>query len=158
MDRLKILVPVLLLLSLVACKTVKRSDSRTATERSQEVFIQSNRLSYEVEWFGDGLKGKIPMPILSCTPVTIPIESDGISLELTLTDSHLGYQVSSKAVGRERIRSDLLVEQSNHRESEQTSEKEVHRRSSLPWWIYLVIGTILIIGLGYLGTKVKYNY
>lgn len=158
MRRITTFALVMLLLSLGACKIVKRSDSRTAIERNQEAWITSSRLNYEIEWFGDGLKGKIPMPILSATPVTIPIESDGISLELTLTDSHLSYQASSKAVGRERITSDLLDQQSNHWESEQNSNQEVHRRSSLPWWMYLVIGTVLIIGLGYLATKVKYNY
>lgn len=107
--------------------------------------------SLTTEWFDDQLQGTLPLPKLGKLPTVISISSQGIDLDLSLTDSSLTYKAVSKPVARSSLQSNTVLNQEKESEESDSSQesKEVERTSwKLPWWVYviIIIGVLILAG------------
>lgn len=133
-----------LLLVLSSCRTVRKSTAESSrSSRIETEAIQVGReLKLERFEFGDTLTGLIPIRIpRGSPPVTIPVESGGIVLELTLTDSTVGYRAVARPVARSQLSYGENKTEDRRRETEDRSEttEEVERKSrGFPWWVWLI--------------------
>jgi len=135
---------VLALLILSSCKTVKRSSSQSSksSRTETEAILVNREMKLETKHYGDTLKGLIPLRIpRGSVPITIPFESQGIALELTLTDSTVGYRAVAKPVARSQLSyGESKTEDRSVTVEEQSSETaEVEKKSrGFPWWVWLI--------------------
>lgn len=135
---------VLALLVLSSCKTVKRSSSQSSqsSRTETEAILVNRELKLETFNYGDTLQGLIPIRIpRGSAPITIPFESQGIALELTLTDSTVGYRAVAKPVARSQLSyGESKTEDRSVKTEEQTSEAESVEKKSwgFPWWVWLI--------------------
>lgn len=119
------------------------------TEQSESAVQVSTRL--ETEYLGDILTGRVPLPYTVPRAATYQIESGGITLDITLTDSTLEYRAEAKPVARSTlIREDSSFQSSNAIEETLLvdNKKETKKTTGLPWWIWPAL--ILVIALGLL--------
>ncbi|MCH7400123.1 hypothetical protein MM236_19160 [Belliella sp. DSM 107340] len=145
------------ILLLVSCRSVKKfSSDQTSTEaeRMDELYSQFSR-NLEIEEFGDTLKGRVPFPIDITKPTVITGESQGISLELTISDQGIGYKAIAKPVARSKLSySDTIGQISSIKEQSSSStvrEKEVKKR--LPLWLYPVVVIVMFVASGLIVNK-----
>ena len=135
---------VLALLIFSSCKTVKRSSSQSSqSSRTETEAILTNReLKLETLNYGDTLRGLVPIRIpRGSAPITIPVESQGIALELTLTDSTVGYRAVAKPVARSQLSWEENQTEDRRRETEEQSSETatVEKKSrGFPWWVWLI--------------------
>lgn len=145
MEAWRIFIVIALLLVLSSCKTVKRSSSQSSqsTRTETEAILTNRELKVETLNYGDTLQGLIPIRIpRGSDPITIPVESGGIALELTLTDSTVGYRAVAKPVARSQLSYGESKTEDRRRETEERSEQasDVEKKSrGFPWWIWVVV-------------------
>lgn len=152
MEARRVLIVGVALIGLSSCGSTKRvtSSQVEVVEEKQEKTFEKETVFQVIDYYGDTMSGTIPLRPLSQIPQVIPVRSTGIDLELTLTDTGLTY----KAVARPVARSSLTKEtekatESDYKKTEETSEKVTEKRKafSLPWWIYGIVITAMIIAI-----------
>lgn len=142
------------------CKTTKLVSSEVKVEtakKSESVVMADISRRLETTYYGDTISGRVPLPYLTKKPLYIPIESGGIKLELSLTDSSAEYRVISKPVARSTLSvvdSSSLVTLTQETASVVQIERESTKKSTwYPWWIWLA--TILAIAAGVIWVIIK---
>jgi hypothetical protein len=143
-----------ILLICIGCKTTKQTSRQLKEEysRKQETSIQATMSrKLETEYLGDSLKGRMPLPFTVPRSVSYQLESGGITLDITLSDSTITYQSVAKPVARSRLSQadttfslDKVKEDLARIEEESTYKKKL----GIPWWIWPIL--ILMIFLAVL--------
>ncbi|MDO9554529.1 hypothetical protein [Rhodonellum sp.] len=143
-----------------SCGSVRRlkaskSDHQKETAKSSERKTISELKSFT---FGDTLAGMVPLPFKLNRPFVIPVESAGIKLELTLTDSTISYTAVAKPVARSTLsyREDVKeTETHKERVTEETTSEVIKKRALIPWWFWILIALILAGWILLKTTKLK---
>jgi hypothetical protein len=142
---------------LTSCKSVKRSSfmADKKTETTEAILTNSSR-KIEEFIYGDTLRGRMPLPVLSRIPVIIPIESKGISLELSIDDQEITYKAVAKPVARSTLYEDNREEITTKTETaEVVKETRKVKRLFIPWWIILIAVIVIAVGVLRKATKIK---
>jgi hypothetical protein len=159
MERMRFYLLIALVMIVSGCRVLKRKEKlHDSLSESRELLIRSNeRIS--TEYFSDNLIGRIPLPPLSKIPVVIPVESQGISLEITLTEGELSWKAKAKAVSKTVKETETDTDVRQYAQRQKIQEDESNRRSvGLPWWMYLVLALALVIVAGRVVKKINFPF
>lgn len=140
-----------------SCKSTRQvyEEQKLESSRKEETSIVGNvSRSLETEYLGDSLIGRMPLPYTVPRAAQYQIESGGITLDLTLSDSSLSYRAVAKPVARSTlIQEDSTSQTSKLNEDGLLVEKksETKKKVGLPWWIWpILIVVLLLTVLGFL--------
>lgn len=156
-------VAVMLLLISGSCVSKKKSVSSVESSQyhQHDSESQTQNRALSLEQFGDTLRGRVPLPYPSplmpgISPIRIPVQSSGISLELTLDSAGISYQAIAKPVAKVQIQeSESHTKETTQSEAvlkEEVKQKEV--KQGIPWWLIL-LG--VLIGLAMVAWRVFKN-
>lgn len=159
MEGIKIILMAALVTALGGCRALKRQENFQArTSQVSEEIIRSNE-RIVTEYFNDNLKARIPLPPLGRDPVVIPFESQGISLEISLTEGEMSFSATARPMARSVKETEITHESRQIDESEHRTEKKTQRRAiGMTWWIYALAGIILVLFLLMKLKKIKFPF
>ena len=145
---LKITFVIIVLCLMLGCrgsKAVATSATKT-TDKSVVTASTKETVKAEIKHFGDTLKGTVPLPKLTATPVNIQVESGGQKLEFSLTESSLAYKATPKHLTTTTIHS---VKESDIKavadvvQVQETKTVNIVKPWRPPWWWYVIAATVL---------------
>lgn len=134
-----LLILCLLFASCGSKKSLSRNESRQEIETVSTIRMETQRET-STEIYGDTLTGEIPIPELTEKPLEIPVESNGIQLNLKLQKGKMSYTVVAKPVGNitERATGKTAGSNETNEFSNSSEEEESSRKAKgLPWWLLL---------------------
>jgi hypothetical protein len=145
---------------LLGCGSSKTKTTATTKTTSKAVVTSTIKevSSIETKYYGDTLKGKIPLPKLTEKPTVISFESGGTKLDVTLTDNSFSYKVTPKHVATTTINSVKESDTKAVADVEQVQEVKtvkIEEPWRPPWWSYVIV--IVIIGGAFYYIKTKIN-
>lgn len=138
---------------MIGCGSTKTKSTTTSkvTDKSVKTEALKETTAIETKYFGDTLKGVIPLPVLSEKPVAIFVESGGQKLEFKVTDTSLAYVSTPKHIATITIHSVKETDIKAVADVVQV-DKEIAVKTEKPWrppwWCYLVVFVVLC-GVGY---------
>lgn len=145
---------------LIGCRTATQQKTTDITQQRESTEEQSSLklVTAEREEFGGTLRGVFPLSPRLGKPQAFQIEADGITLEVILTDTSMTYEAKAIPVARSKLRSEERFDQSKNenKSSSKVVAKEKQVRSfRMPWWVYLIIAVLLLIGIRKVKERIK---
>ncbi|MGY6522008.1 MAG: hypothetical protein ACXIUD_09785 [Mongoliitalea sp.] len=99
--------------------------------------------------YGAALSGLVPLPFPHIySPLTVPIQSDGIDLTLTIDSTGIRYEAKAHPVSRTQT---VEIREQQHQariqtESQSTVSESVKTKRGFPWY-WVLIGIVLVVAV-----------